>query len=262
MTDRNGEVRYEVRDRIGVITLSRPEKRNALTLSMFGQLSAAVSEADGDRDVRVLVVMGDGKDAFCAGDDLTELLSHDALTVRDFLIMAQGILTRLEGLPIPVIAAVEGFALGGGLELALACDLILSSDRARLGLPETNIGIIPGLGGCIRLPRRVGLGRAKEMIFSGRIVETPEAFSMGLVDAVFPSDTFREDCLEYARKLSRKSASSLALAKSAVLKGVEASLEAGLALERESFAYCFALPDAREGIRAFLEKRDPKFGQD
>ena len=259
MTDQQGKVQYEIKGRIATITLSRPGKRNALTLSMFEQLSEAVGNAEGGgNNIRVLVIRGEGE-TFCAGDDLEELAAHDAESVRDFLIMAQGILIRLEILQIPVIAAVEGFALGGGLELALACDLILADNSARLGLPETNLGIIPGLGGCIRLPRRIGLGRAKELIFSGRIVEASEALTMGLVDRVFPSDTFADDVTVYTGDLSRKSAVSLALAKSTVLRGMDASLETGLALEREAFAYCFALPDAEEGIRAFLEKREPRF---
>ncbi len=258
-TDRT--VEFEIRDRIATVTLNRPGKRNALTLAMFEQLREAVHRVEGNGDLRVLVIRGEGG-TFCAGDDLTELLSHDARSVRDFLIMVQGILTRLEALSVPVVAAVEGFALGGGLELALACDVILANENARLGLPESNLGIIPGLGGCIRLPRRVGVGRGKEMIFSGRTVEASEALTMGLVDRVFPSEAFEDGVNAFATGLTRKSAASLALAKSTILRGMDASLEAGLALEREAFAYCFALPDAEEGITAFLEKREPRFGED
>ncbi|UCG38199.1 MAG: enoyl-CoA hydratase/isomerase family protein [bacterium] len=254
-----GEVRYEMSEGIGAITLSRPEKRNSLTQSMFAQLSDAVSQVESSDDVRVLVLSGQKGTGFCAGDDLGELVAMDAVQAREFLIMAQGICTRLESLPVPVLAAVEGFALGGGLELALSCDLILASQNARLGLPETNLGIIPGLGGCIRLPRRVGLGRAREMIFSGRIVDAQDAFAFGLVDAVLETDLFEDKVLEYARMLASKSPVSMALAKSTLNRGMDASLEAGLALEREAFAYCFTLPDAREGITAFLEKRKPVF---
>jgi enoyl-CoA hydratase len=259
MTKDQGEVRYEVQGAIGTIIFSRPEKRNSLTLKMFGQFSEAVNRVAREKSVRVLILRGERGAGFCAGDDLEELSELDNLQVRDFLVMAQGIFTRLEALPVPVIAAVEGFALGGGLEAALACDLIFAGSSSKLGLPEVNLGILPGLGGTIRLPRRVGLGRARELIFSGRFVEADEALSIGLVDAVFTENDFEKGTMEYAGMLAGKSFTSLALAKSTLNRGMDASLEAGLALEREAFAYCFSLPDAKEGIAAFLEKRKPRF---
>ena len=260
MGDQNmGEVRYEVSDRIGIITLSRPGKRNALTQHMFTRLNEVVGEVENNRDLRVLVIRGERGSVFCAGDDLAQLVAMDVVQVRDFLIRAQSTFTRLEALPIPVLAAVEGHALGGGLELALACDLILASSDAALGLPETNLGVIPGLGGTIRLPRRVGLGRAKEMVYSGRMVKADEAKNIGLVEAVYTAQEFEVKVMEFARFLASKSPTALALAKSTINRGMDASLEAGLALEREAFAYCFALPDAKEGISAFLEKRKPVF---
>ncbi len=254
-----GEVRYEVSDRIGIITLSRPGKRNALTQHMFARLDEVVGEVEKNSDLRVLVIRGENGSVFCAGDDLAELAAMDVVQVRDFLIRAQRTFTRLEALPIPVVAAVEGHALGGGLELALACDLILASSDAILGLPETNLGVIPGLGGTIRLPRRVGLGRAKELVYSGRTVKADEANNIGLVEAVYSAREFEVKVMEFVRYLASKSPSALALAKSTINRGMDASLEAGLALEREAFAYCFALPDAKEGINAFLEKRKPVF---
>ncbi len=258
MTEDKGTVNYEVDGPIGTITLSRPGKRNSMTQKMFRELGLAVEEAAGQKGLRVLVVKGDGK-TFCAGDDLAELVAMDAVEVRNFLIRAQGTFTHLEALPIPVVAAVEGHALGGGLELALACDLIVASSGAVMGLPETNLGVIPGLGGTIRLPRRVGLGRAKELVYSGRMVQADEAKTIGLVEDVYPADKFDEKVMEFARFLASKSPSALALAKSTISRGMDASLETGLALEREAFAYCFGLPDAKEGISAFLEKRKPVF---
>ena len=254
-----GEIRYEINDKIATITLSRPGKRNALTQHMFTRLNEVVGEVENNRDLRVLVIRGESGSVFCAGDDLAELVAMDVVQVRDFLIRVQSTFTRLEALPIPVVAAVEGHALGGGLELALACDLILSSSDAVLGLPETNLGVIPGLGGTIRLPRRVGLGRAKEMVYSGRMVKADEAKNIGLVEAVYTAQEFEVKVLEFTRFLASKSPTALALAKSTINRGMDASLEAGLALEREAFAYCFALPDAKEGISAFLEKRKPVF---
>ncbi|MDF1525385.1 MAG: enoyl-CoA hydratase-related protein [bacterium] len=253
-----GEVRYEVSGQIATITLARPGKRNSLTQKMFDDLSSAVDKAAEEEGLRVLVIKGEGN-TFCAGDDLAELVAMDVVQVRDFLIRAQSTFTRLEALPIPVVAAVEGHALGGGLELALACDLILASSDAVLGLPETNLGVIPGLGGTIRLPRRVGFGRAKEMVYSGRMVKADEAKNIGLVEAVYATQEFEIKVMEFARFLASKSPTALALAKSTINRGMDASLESGLALERESFAYCFALPDAKEGINAFLEKRKPVF---
>lgn len=258
MTQDKGSVRYEVDGPIGTITLSRPEKRNSMTQKMFDELDTAVVKAAGLEGLRVLVIKGDGK-TFCAGDDLAELVAMNVVQVRDFLIRAQSTFTRLEALPIPVVAAVEGHALGGGLELALACDLILASSGAAMGLPETGLGVIPGLGGTIRLPRRVGLGRAKELVYSGRLVQADEAKNIGLVEAVYSAHEFDSKVVEFARFLASKSPTALALAKSTINRGMDASLESGLALEREAFAYCFALPDAKEGISAFLEKRKPKF---
>ena len=255
---KTGKVTFEVSDRIGFITLSRPEKRNSLTQKMFDELNLAVGKAAEHDNLRVLVIKGDGN-TFCAGDDLAELVAMSPSQVRSFLTRAQDTFSRLESLEVPVIASVEGYALGGGLELALACDLILASSDAVLGLPETNLGVIPGLGGTIRLPRRVGLGRAKELIYSGRTVPADEAVNIGLVEAVYPSQEFEANVMEYVRLLASKSPSALTLAKSTINKGMDASLEAGLALEREAFAHCFALPDAKEGISAFLEKRKPVF---
>jgi len=253
-----GEVLFTVSDRIAVITLSRPEKRNSMTQKMFSELDKAVERVARAEDVRVLVIQGDGE-TFCAGDDLAELVVMDPSRVRRFLARVQDTFLGLESLEVPVLAAVKGHALGGGLELALACDLILASSEAGLGLPETNLGIIPGLGGTVRLPRRVGLGRAKELVYSGRIVKADEAKKIGLVEDVYPADEFDADVKQLAGLLVSKSPTAIALAKSTINKGMDASLETGLALEREAFAYCFSLPDAKEGISAFLEKRKPEF---
>jgi enoyl-CoA hydratase len=253
-----GDIIYEVNDRIATITLSRPGKRNSMTQKMFAELASAVEKAAGQEGLRVVIIKGDGG-TFCAGDDLAELVANDLSEVRRFLAGVQDTFLRIESLEVPVVAAVEGYALGGGLEIALACDLILSSSDAVVALPETNLGIIPGLGGTIRLPRRVGLGRAKEIIYSGRMVPAVEAADIGLIDAVYPPDEFEEKVMKFALLLASKSPTALALAKSTINRGMDASLETGLALEREAFAYCFALPDAKEGISAFLEKRKPVF---
>ena len=253
-----GEIRYVIDGQIATLTLSRPGKKNSLTQKMFAELAATVKAVADNRSIRVLVIRGEDG-VFCAGDDLSELVKMGPSDVRRFIADAQGTFTYLESMEIPVLAAVEGFALGGGLELALSCDLILASRNAQLGLPEINLGIIPGLGGCIRLPRRVGLGRAKELIYSGRIIDAREAMVLGLADGVYPEEEFASIVMDFANILASKSPTALALAKSTLNRGMDASLETGLALEREAFAYCFTLPDAKEGISAFLEKRKPKF---
>jgi len=254
-----GKVTFDLKGSVGTITISRPGKKNSLTGSMLDELADIVKNAGVEADLRVLVIKGNGNEALAAGVDLSLLDDNTPEEARTFSMDVQSTLTSIEALPIPVIAAVSGFALGGGLEIALACDVILASENAMLALPEVNLGIIPGWGGSIRLPRRVGLGRAKDMIFSGRTVKADEALAIGLVEAVYPADEFEDRVQDYAALLTTKSSSSLALAKSTIQKGLDASLEAGLALEREAFAYCFALPDAREGVSAFLEKRKPKF---
>jgi enoyl-CoA hydratase len=259
MSDDQGKITYSQQDGIGTVTINRPGKKNSLTLSMLSELQSIVAGL-GKRDgLRVVVIMGQGEEALAAGVNLAVMQHMTPEEARDFSMGVQASLTALENLEVPVIAAVRGFALGGGLELSLACDIILAARSARLGLPEVNLGIMPGWGGCIRLPARVGLGRAKDMIFSGRIVDAEEALVIGLVEHVYDDGEFAEKVMEYAGMLAGKSAASLALAKSTVQKGMDASLEAGLALEREAFAYCFSLPDAREGITAFLEKRKPVF---
>lgn len=259
MINDKGKVTYKTDGPIATITLSRPGKRNSMTLEMIDHLGETIRGLrDGDRP-RILIIRGDGEEALAAGVNLSIIVNMDPEEARDFSRGVQDILTDIESLPIPVIAAVTGYALGGGLELALACDIILAGENAKLGFPEVNLGIVPGWGGAIRAPKRVGLGRARDLIYSGRTIGAQEALNIGLVDAVFPMETFNGDVMEYATVLASKSANSLALAKSAVLRGMEASLEAGLALEREAFALCFAHPDAKEGISAFLEKRKPNF---
>jgi enoyl-CoA hydratase len=259
MSAETGEVRFEIKERVGIITISNPDRLNAMSTRMLAELKENIFRIETQDEVRVVVIHGEGEKALAAGVDLNMMVDMEPGQAREFSRYVQDMLTKIESLPVPVIAAVSGFALGGGLELALACDLIFAAQNARLGLPETNLGIIPGWGGSIRLPRRVGLGRAKEMIYSGRVVEAGEAHSIGLADAVFPQDSFMDEVMSYAVMLTKKSRYSLALAKSTVLRGMDASLEAGLALEREAFANCFASPDAREGISAFLEKREPVF---
>ena len=194
-----------------------------------------------------------------AGADIKVFLDLDALTARRFARSAHETGFALEALAIPVIACVNGFALGGGLELAMACDFIYAADTAKLGQPEINLGIIPGFGGSQRLARLVGRGTAKELILSGRMVDAAEARTMGLVAQVFPTDTFMDECRKVARSLAAKGRVSVAAAKQVIDQGFNQDLRSACLMEVDAFALCFASPDALEGARAFLEKRVPKF---
>jgi enoyl-CoA hydratase/carnithine racemase len=237
--------------RVGTIRLDRPPM-NALALQVWREIGEAADEARERDDVRAVVVWG-GPKVFAAGADIKEFPDWTPDDVRgeagDVL---QRSLDTLARLPMPTIAAINGYALGGGCELALACDLRFAADNAKMGQPEILLGIIPGAGGTQRLPRLIGLSRAKELIFSGRMVDMVEAERIGLVDAVFPADEVHDKALAAAARYAAGPA-ALALAKEAIVEGVERPLDEGLRLEQERFADCFATEDARTGIASFIE---------
>lgn len=243
---------------IATLTFNRPEKLNALNQEMTVELRQALDEVSQDAAIRVLVFAGQGR-AFMAGADVKTFLGADPFAARNFARRAHDFLFRLEALEIPVIAAVHGFALGAGFEIALACDFIYAADTAKLGLPETNLGIIPGAGGSQRLTRLVGRSLAKEIIMTGRMVDATEARTLGLVAQVFPEGRLVEETLKTARLLAAKGRVSLTAAKQAVDRGADVDLRTGCALEVDLFALCFASPDPQEGVKAFLEKRRPAF---
>ena len=243
---------------VATITFNRPDRLNALNHEMLAEFRDALDRVRRDPGIRVLLLTGAGR-SFIAGADIKVFLEFDPLTARAFARSAHDTGFALSALEIPVIACVNGFALGGGLEMAMACDFIYAADTARLGQPEINLGIIPGFGGTQRLSRLVGKGTAKEMVLTGRMVEASEAKTLGLVAHVFPTDTFMAECLKVARSLAAKGRVSLAAAKSAIDRGFDLDLKNACLVEVDSFALCFASPDAHEGARAFLEKRQPKF---
>jgi enoyl-CoA hydratase len=244
---------------VATITFNRPDKLNALNHEMLAEFADALAQVRGNPAVRVLLLTGAGR-AFIAGADIKVFLDFDALAARQFAENAHRIGFQLEELEIPVIAAVNGFALGGGMEMAMAADFIYAADTARFGQPETNLGIIPGFGGTQRLSRLVGKGAAKELVITGRLIEAGEALRLGLVARVFPADNLMEESLKVARSLAQKGRVSLRAAKQAIDRGFNLDLKAACALEIDAFALCFASPDAHEGARAFLEKRPPQFG--
>jgi enoyl-CoA hydratase len=249
---------YEKKDNVAWITLNRPEVHNAQNKTLLTELFGALEEARDDDEVHVIVLTGAGDRAFSAGADISMFPSLTPLDViKEFKFFKTYELIR--EMPKPVIAMVNGFALGGGCELAMACDIIVASDNARFGQPEINIGIFPGAGGTQRLPRLVGEKKAKELIFTGDPVSAEEALRLGLVNKVVPRDKLRESTEELTNKLKSKSMAILRLAKMAINKSLETPLSVGLASEGDLFALCFGTEDQKEGARAFLEKRPPSY---
>ena len=250
---------FQVDDGIATITFNRPRALNALNEALLGEFSALLDRIGADEDIRVLILTGAGDKAFVAGADITEIATFDTLKAKYFSKKGQEAINRLEMLPIPVIAAVNGFALGGGSEMALACDFIYASENAVFGLPEINLGIIPGFGGTQRLARLVGKNMAKEMIFTGRMVPAAEAREIGLVNRVCPAEELMAEVRKTAEVIRAKGRVSLRAAKQAVNRGADVDLASGCAIEVDAFAVCFGSEDAAEGTRAFLEKRKPVF---
>lgn len=242
---------------VGLITINRPEVRNALNFETWKYLTAAFAELEADNDIRVIVVTGAGDKAFVAGADLNALKERSA--VATFYGELPAALAKVEKSKKPLIAAINGFALGGGLELALACDIRIASDKAKFGQTEINVGIIPGYGGTQRLPRLVGTALAKEMIFTGKIISATEAEKIGLVNRVVPAEELMTTVMELANDIAAKSPLIVQIAKQAINYGVDSNMQTALQLELLSQSLVFATDDHSEGICAFLEKRSPMF---
>lgn len=257
--DRFEHVVYEVSAALAWITVNRPDKLNALDRATMREIDRAVGVALADDEVRVLVLTGAGEKAFVAGADIAEMAELGARAAEEFSRFLQRCLDRIERASKPVIAAVNGFALGGGCELAMACHLRMAADSARFGQPEVNLGLIPGAGGSQRLSRIVGRGRALELILSGDMIDATEALRIGLVNRVVPAAELRETVAGYASRLASKSPLALARALEAVISGGEIAQGEAMRLEAALFGLCFATEDMREGTRAFLEKRKAAF---
>jgi methylglutaconyl-CoA hydratase len=240
-------------------TILGEARRNSLTLAMLGELGEHLRRAAKDRALRAVVLTGAGDRAFCAGADLKERAAMGDAEVAGFHRAFRAVLAGLEALPQPVVAALNGVALGGGLELALACDLRLAGEGIEVGLPEVALGIIPGGGGTQRLPRLIGVARAKDLILTGRRVGAPEALFLGIVGGVFPGPRLGEEALALARRLVRNAPISLRQAKRAVEQGLHLPLEQALDLENRLYQDCLPTRDRQEALRAFAEKRAPVF---
>jgi enoyl-CoA hydratase len=220
---------------------------------------SALDEIQKEVTTKVLVITGAGEKAFVAGTDLIEMQNLSSFEAREFAGYARKAIDRIAGLDRPVIAAINGFALGGGCELAMACDIRIASEKAKMGQPETGLGIMPGSGGTQRLPRLVGPSKAKQLVFTGEIIDAQTALQIGLVDRVVPPEQLMEEAKKVALTIAAKPRVALALAKSAINRGLDMDLQNGLSYEIECFAECFATQDQKEGMRAFFEKRKPDY---
>jgi enoyl-CoA hydratase len=249
----------ETAEGISTITFNRPKALNALNSSLLNEFDHALLEIAGNEDIRVLVLTGTGEKAFVAGADITELARLDTLSAKVFISKGLRIINTLAELPIPVIAAVNGFALGGGLEISMACDFIYASSTARFGQPEINLGLIPGYGGTQRLPRIIGIGQAKELLLTGRMVSAEEAHRLGIVNRVLAPEALMGEVMATAREMAMKGKVALRAIKQAVNNGLNVDLASGLRIETDAFCLCMASSDAKEGTSAFLEKRKPEF---
>jgi enoyl-CoA hydratase len=244
---------------LGIVTINRPKALNALNSATLKELLSAFDEMAQAADVKVVILTGGGDRAFVAGADISEMVNYAPLEAEAFAALGQRLMFKIERLPKPVIAAMHGFALGGGCELAMACDIRIASESARFGQPEINLGIIPGGGGTQRLPRLVGLGTAFRLIYTGEMVDAVEALRIGLVDEVVSADELRSRTLALAATIATKSPVALQLAKEAIRSSVRAPLDEGLRHEQSLFAVAFATKDKSEGVAAFLEKRQARF---
>lgn len=250
---------YETEGNVAVIRFNRPKALNAVNIDVVRDVQKALDEVEGNPSIRVLILTGAGDKAFVAGADISMMVNLAPLQLREFSVALHDLGFRLEGFPLPVIACVNGFALGGGTEIAMACDFIYASETAKFGQPEINLGIIPGAGGTQRLPRLVGKGMAKELCMTGAIISAQEAREIGLVNKVFPADSLWQETLKTARVMASKGRFSLMAAKRCIDRGYNLDLRAGCGVESDQFALCMASPDGKEGMSAFLEKRKPEF---
>ena len=251
-------IKYEINDGIGLVTMNRPEALNALNTETMNELEAFFDMAEKDKSLRVLIFTGEGK-SFIAGADIAEMLKMTGLEGRANTIHGQTVCNRLEALKIPTIAAVNGFALGGGCEFAMACDIRIVSEKAKFGQPEVNLGIIPGFGGSQRLPRLIGKGRAKYYTFTGEMINGEEAYRIGLADKLVGADELISTAKEVAATILTKAPVALKMAKLAIDTGYDLSLDAAIKLEAEAFATAFASDDRIEGMSAFINKGKANF---
>ncbi len=249
----------EKEENIAILTINRPKVLNALNAETVEEIGQAVEQLEADPEVKVIIITGAGERAFVAGADIAYMSTLTPLQARDFARKGQQVLTKIENLSKPVIAAINGFALGGGCELAMACDIRVASEKARLGQPEVNLGIMAGFGGTQRLPRLVNPGWAKEILFTADQYDARTAQSIGLVNHVVPPEQLLDFCRDMANRIAQRGPLAIRLTKEAVNEGLEMDLEKALAHEADLFGVLFSTEDSKEGIAAFMEKRKAEF---
>lgn len=259
LTTRYKNLKIEIEGPVAIITLSRPEVHNALNAETKAELASLLQVLNEDSKVRVIIITGAGEKAFCAGADINELKGLTPLEGLERVATGQALSKQIEALDKPVIAAINGYALGGGCELALACDIRIASENAKLGQPEVNLGLIPGFGGTQRLPRLVGKGKAMEIIFTGDMLDAKEALRIGLVERVVSRETLLPAAKEMAVKIASKAPQAIRFSKKAIHEGLQVDLDRGLSLEASYFSTICSTQDKLEGTSAFLEKRTPNF---
>jgi enoyl-CoA hydratase len=259
MTYQNIILEHAEAGKIAVLTVNRPQALNALNAATLDELANALARVAADAEVRVLLITGAGEKAFIAGADITAMQGMSALEAQAFSEKGQRVMQAIEALPVPVIALVNGYALGGGCELAMSCDWIIAAERAVFGQPEVNLGIPPGFGGTQRLARLVGRARALELVITGRQIKSDEALRLGLVNEVVSAAELTEKGLATARLIAAKAPVAVRVSKQAVQRGLDLDLANGCVLETSLFAFAFGTADRQEGMTAFMEKRAPKF---
>ena len=253
-------IRYEKNGNIGIATINRPEALNALNSTVISELEQLISEVEKDAELGAFIITGEGR-SFVAGADIGEQSTMDVAAGRKWGQRGSALFRRIEKLEIPTIAAVNGFALGGGCELAMSCDIRLASEKAKFGQPEVGLGITPGFSGTQRLPRRVGVAKAKELIFSGKQIGAEEAKRIGLVNEVYAAEELLNKAVEMAKSFTANAPIAVKYSKACIDRGMQMDIDNGIALENELFAMCFATEDQKEGMGAFLEKRKEKHFQ-
>ncbi|EHQ90752.1 short-chain-enoyl-CoA hydratase [Desulfosporosinus youngiae] len=244
---------------VAVLTINRPKALNALNSDTLSELSTALDELGRDSGVKVVILTGSGEKAFVAGADISQMKDFNCLEGRRFAQLGQAVFRKLELMPQPVIAAINGFALGGGCELAMACDIRIAGENAKFGQPEVTLGLTAGFGGTQRLPRLVGTGIASELLFTGDIIDANEAYRIGLVNKVYPLETLMEEAQKLAKRIAGRAPVAVQLSKSAIQRGANMDLDSAQAYEAEVFGLTLSTQDQTEGCSAFLEKRKPVF---
>jgi len=248
-------ISFEKKDNVAVLKISRPKFLNALNSETLREIEMVLDEIHKDREIYVLVITGEGNKAFVAGADIKEMSNMSVFEAREFSILGNRVFRKIEALEIPTVAAVNGYALGGGCELSLCCDIRIASENAKFGQPEVTLGITPGFGGTQRLARIIGTSKAKELIYTGRMIDAKEAEKIGLVNKVVAQENLMDEVMALANSISKNAPLAVRMCKVAINRGIDVDIETGIQYEAEIFAHCFSTEDQKDAMAAFLEKR-------